>query len=72
MTFFFFCVAEALLCGALLYTVVMLLRNHLVYKWRIRALNADLEAYLRGPSYDHMLHDWQCWRFEDFYPEIKE
>jgi len=47
--------------------ITMLIRNELVYKYRIFMLDKDRDTFLNLPSYNAMLHNYKVWDFKKHY-----
>ncbi len=57
-------ISTAMIFGGLLLMIVslfMTIRNFVVYSYRMKAIDDDLERFHRLPSYDRMI--WQVWKF---------
>ena len=53
--------------GLLLFSVMMLIRNEIVFKFRIKTLHNDYEKYDMLPSYNKMMYNLKVWNFDKFY-----
>jgi hypothetical protein len=49
---------------------VYFVRNNMTLKYRLRAIDLDLNVFRDGPSYEWMLFDLRKWTFKQFYPEL--
>ena len=56
--------------AVIIFGLFILYRNRVVCEWRIKAINENFEAFLKGPSYDYMLYTFWIWDPDwYFYPE---
>lgn len=69
------------LCGVLIAIAsLFLIRNQIIYKIRIRAIDyvfdssncENLRPRLNNPDYEQMMYQWNKWTFKQFYPDFKD
>ncbi|MCX9039707.1 hypothetical protein NLN82_27325, partial [Citrobacter portucalensis] len=51
---------------SLLWCMLMLYRNRLVFRWRLRLLEEDFGAYQRLPPYEVMVRRFWIWSIDGF------
>lgn len=56
----------------LAFSGMMLVRNEIVFKFRIKTLHNDYEKYNTLPSYENMMYNLKVWNFDKFYKGEKQ
>lgn len=62
--------AEAIFIVWWICMAVLVVRVHVAYRARDKAIDIDFHAVLRGPSARKMMIDLRKWTFAQFYPEL--
>lgn len=73
-------IASGLLAAGIMFCALMLYRNELVFKARMKAADIcwdersseEFRARFKSQSYDSLLYDFRCWTFAQFYPWLKD